>query len=103
MSPGEDSHTTGLVNRDPLIGAVGRFHRPKITMTGPERLGRVVMGLVTLVPGIVILFSAATGVAVLVAVILVVIGPALVIAGIIGHYPLSQGRHPLTDSVGGKS
>lgn len=62
--------------------------RPAVNITPPERFGRILLGLLGSVGGLVLLASAAgTGVAVL-EVLLVVAGLDLVVTGALGHCPL---------------
>ena len=62
--------------------------RPSINITPPERAGRIVVGLAAAVIGVVLLASAASVVAVILEVLLVLAGADLVVTGAIGHCPL---------------
>jgi hypothetical protein len=65
-----------------------RLHRPSINITPIERFGRIVLGLFAIVPGAVILGSAGSGLAAVLAVLLIVAGLDLVVTGALGHCPL---------------
>ncbi|MBI5104067.1 MAG: DUF2892 domain-containing protein [Solirubrobacterales bacterium] len=64
------------------------MRRPLINITMPERLGRIVVGLVGVIGGIVLLGSAGGAGIVVLEVLLVVAGLDLVVTGALGHCPL---------------
>lgn len=77
------------------------MRRPTVNITPLERAGRVTVGLLGVVGGIVLLGSAsATGV-VVVEVLLVLAGLDMIVTGALGHCPLYArlGRRP--PSLGG--
>ena len=62
--------------------------RPSINITPPERLGRIFIGLVGVIGGLILLASAGgTAVAVL-EVLLILAGLDLIVTGALGHCPL---------------
>lgn len=64
------------------------MHRPSINITPRERLGRIVVGLVGVVGGIVLLGSASGAGVVILEVLLVLAGLDLTVTGATGHCPL---------------
>jgi hypothetical protein len=62
--------------------------RPTINITPAERLGRVFVGLVGVVGGLVLLGSAGGAFVVALEVLLVLAGLDLVVTGALGHCPL---------------
>lgn len=64
------------------------MRRPAINITPLERLGRIVVGLVGVIGGLVLLVSAATTLAVVLELLLVLAGLDLVVTGALGHCPL---------------
>lgn len=62
--------------------------RPMINITPTERVGRVFVGLVAAVGGLVLLASAGSAVLVVLEVLLVLAGLDLVATGVLGHCPL---------------
>ena len=64
------------------------MHRPTINITPAERLGRVFIGLLGAVGGLVLLASAGGTVAIVLEVLLVLAGLDLVVTGALGHCPL---------------
>lgn len=67
---------------------LGRFHWPSINITPAERLGRIVLGTLAAVAGVVLLTSAASTPAVALDVLLIAAGLDLVVTGALGHCPL---------------
>lgn len=70
--------------------------RPVVNITHRERAGRILVGLVGVIGGIVLLASASAAGVVLLEVLLVLAGLDLVITGALGHCPLYHklGRVP---------
>lgn len=64
------------------------MNRPQINITPPERIGRVVVGLVAVVGGLILLGSASGALSVVLEVLLVAAGLDLIITGALGHCPL---------------
>ena len=62
--------------------------RPTINITPAERLGRVFVGLVAAVGGLVLLASASSALLVVLEILLVLAGLDLVATGALGHCPL---------------
>ena len=62
--------------------------RPVVNISGPERLGRIVVGSVGVVLGIALLTAASGAAAVVLEVFLVMAGLDLVVTGALGHCPL---------------
>ena len=62
--------------------------RPTINITPAERIGRIFMGLVGVIGGLILLGSASGAVLVALEVLLVLAGLDLVVTGALGHCPL---------------
>lgn len=62
--------------------------RPNINITPAERLGRILVGLVGVVGGLVLLGSAGGAIVAVLEVLLVLAGLDLVVTGALGHCPL---------------
>ncbi len=62
--------------------------RPAVNITLAERLGRVLVGLVGVVGGVVLLASASGPLLVALEVLLVLAGLDLIVTGALGHCPL---------------
>ena len=62
--------------------------RPPINITPTERAGRILVGLVGVIGGIVLLASASGAVVALLEVLLVLAGLDLMVTGALGHCPL---------------
>ena len=62
--------------------------RPIVNISQPERVGRVLMGLLGVVGGIVLLASAGGTAVVLLEVLLVLAGLDMIVTGALGHCPL---------------
>ena len=62
--------------------------RPSVNITPIERIGRVVIGLVAIVGGGLLLAGAASALAVVLEVLLVLAGADLTVTGLLGHCPL---------------
>jgi uncharacterized membrane protein HdeD (DUF308 family) len=62
--------------------------RPTVNITSQERAGRILLGLVGVVAGLVLLGSAGGALAVVLEVLLVLAGLDLVVTGALGHCPL---------------
>ena len=62
--------------------------RPTINITPVERLGRVFVGLVAAIGGLVLLASASSALLVVLEVLLVLAGLDLIATGALGHCPL---------------
>lgn len=62
--------------------------RPTINIAPAERLGRVFVGLVGLVGGLILLGSAAGAVVAVLEVLLIVAGLDLIVTGALGYCPL---------------
>ena len=61
---------------------------PTVNITPIERVGRIVLGVAAVVSGVAWLFSAASGLAVVLEVLLIAAGLDLVITSALGHCPL---------------
>ena len=66
----------------------GWWHRPSINITPTERIGRIAIGAAGIVVGAILLTSAASALAVILEVLLVLAGIDLVVTGALGHYPI---------------
>ena len=64
--------------------------RPNVNITPLERMGRILVGSVGLVGGLLLLGSAGTALAVVLEVLLVLAGLDLMVTGALGHCPLYQ-------------
>ena len=62
--------------------------RPEINITPPERMGRIALGAIAAIVGVVLLGSAGGALAVVLEVLLVLAGLDLVVTGALGHCPL---------------
>lgn len=62
--------------------------RPTVNITSPERVSRVVLGILGVVAGVLLLRAADSATAVILELLLVAAGLDLVITGAIGHCPL---------------
>jgi hypothetical protein len=65
-----------------------RMRRPVVNITPPERAGRIVVGLVGVVGGLVLLSTASAPLLIGLEVLLVLAGLDLVVTGALGHCPL---------------
>jgi hypothetical protein len=81
----------------------GPMKRPTINITPAERVGRILVGFVGVVGGLILLGAAGSAVASVLEVLLVVAGLDLIVTGALGHCPLygrlgyvppSLRRHP---------
>ena len=78
-----------MATRQPEVSAVApKGWRPSVNITGLERVGRVVLGGLAVIAGVVLLASAGSVVAIVLEVLLVLTGLDLVITGALGHCPL---------------
>jgi len=64
--------------------------RSKVNITPAERVGRILLGLVGAVGGILLLAGSPTALAGVLEVLLVLAGLDLVVTGVTGHCPLYQ-------------
>ena len=62
--------------------------RPAVNITPPERAGRIFVGTVGVIVGLVLLASAGGALAVVLELLLVLAGLDLVVTGALGHCPL---------------
>ena len=62
--------------------------RPTINITPAERLGRIFVGLVGVIGGLVLLASAGDAVVAALEVLLILAGLDLIVTGALGHCPL---------------
>ncbi len=74
--------------RKTLEGRLAQMKRPTINITPAERLGRILVGLVGAIGGLVLLGSASGAVVAVLEVLLVLAGLDLVATGALGHCPL---------------
>ncbi|HET6865134.1 MAG TPA: DUF2892 domain-containing protein [Solirubrobacteraceae bacterium] len=63
-------------------------HRWTVNISPAERVGRILVGLVGAVAGVVLLFSAPSALAAVLEVLLIAAGLDLVVTGALGHCPL---------------
>jgi hypothetical protein len=61
---------------------------PTVNITPPERAGRILVGLVGVVAGVLLLASGGGALAVTLEVLLVLAGADLIVTGALGHCPL---------------
>lgn len=85
---GERGHESYGASYETSRKEVHRMKRPTINITPPERIGRVLVGLVGAVGGAFLLGSAAGAVATILVVLLILAGLDLVVTGALGHCPL---------------
>lgn len=78
-----DSSTDSRRQRRP-----GRMKRPTINITPAERLGRVLVGLVAVIGGLILLGSTGGAVVAVLEVLLILAGLDLIVTGALGHCPL---------------
>jgi uncharacterized membrane protein HdeD (DUF308 family) len=64
------------------------MRRPSVNITPPERAGRIFLGLLGVVAGVVLLGSASGALAVTLEILLVLAGLDLIVTGALGHCPL---------------
>lgn len=64
------------------------MRRPSINITPTERAGRVLVGLVGVIGGIILLAGAGAALGAVLSVLLVLAGLDLVVTGALGHCPL---------------
>jgi hypothetical protein len=64
------------------------MRRPEITITPPERGGRIVLGAAAAIIGVLMLASVSGAFAVVLLALLVLAGLDLVVTGALGHRPL---------------
>ena len=64
--------------------------RLSVNITPIERLGRIAIGLATMIAGLVLIVSAGSALAAILEVLLIAAGLDLVITGALGHCPLYQ-------------
>lgn len=77
--------------------------RPEINITPIERLGRIFVGAVAAIGGLVLLGSAGGAVVVVLEVLLVAAGLDLVVTGALGHCPLYRRLGYTPPSLGGSA
>lgn len=68
----------------------GGRRRLSVNITPVERAGRIVLGAVAAIAGVVLLTSAGSALAVVLEVLLIAAGLDLVVTGALGHCPLYQ-------------
>ena len=86
--PYHNSQPTGTEPLDATKRPARRFRRPSINITPTERLGRIVIGTLAALVGVVLLAAAASTLAVILEVLLIAAGLDLVVTGALGHCPL---------------
>ncbi|MFI4977252.1 MAG: DUF2892 domain-containing protein [Solirubrobacterales bacterium] len=64
------------------------MRRPGVNITPPERAGRILLGLLGIVAGVILLGSAGGALAVTLEVLLILVGADLAVTGALGHCPL---------------
>ena len=62
--------------------------RPTVNITPPERAGRILVGLVGVLAGVILLGSAGGALAVTLEILLILAGVDMVVTGALGHCPL---------------
>jgi Protein of unknown function (DUF2892) len=77
--------------------------RPSINITPLERAGRILLGSAGGIAGLILLASAATTLAVVLEVLLVLAGLDLVVTGALGHCPLYRKLGHVPASLRGAS
>jgi uncharacterized membrane protein HdeD (DUF308 family) len=77
--------------------------RPTVNITPTERAGRIGIGLVGVIAGILLLTSAGGLVAVVLLALLVLAGVDLIVTGAVGHCPLYARLHHTPSSLRGAS
>ena len=73
-----------------LVSHVSRLPHPAVNITPIERAGRIILGLLCMVAGVLLLTGAASLVAIVLEILLVLAGLDLFVTGALGHCPLYQ-------------
>lgn len=84
--PGELSYTSSEQRASKR--RLGKMKRPTINITPIERIGRIFVGLVGAIGGLILLGSAGGAVVAVLEVLLVLAGLDLIVTGALGHCPL---------------
>ena len=103
MSALAETRSVNLVDNSERSPATSHLHLPEVNISARERFGRVVVGMVAIVAGVVLLISATSLVIATLEVLLVASGLDLAITGAIGHCPLYQRLGHVPKSLGGES
>lgn len=82
---------------------VFRMKRPTINITPAERLGRILVGLVGVVGGLILLGSTGGAIATVLVALLVLFGLDMVVTGALGHCPLYRKLGYVPPSLRGAS
>lgn len=77
--------------------------RPMVNIAPAERAGRVLVGLVAAVGGLVLLGSASGALLVVLEVLLVIAGLDLIVTGALGHCPLYKRLGHVPSSLRGRA
>ena len=103
MSTRVETRSVTLVDRAEQSAVVRHRHLPEVNISAGERFGRVVLGTVAIVAGVVLLISATSVVIATLEVLLIASGLDLAITGTIGHCPLYRRLGHVPKSLGGES
>lgn len=79
---------TNASDRSESEGRFGQMKRPTTNITPAERLGRILVGLIGVIGGLVLLGSAGGAFVAVLEILLVLAGLDLVVTGALGHCPL---------------
>ena len=77
--------------------------RPTINITAAERLGRVLVGLVGVIGGVILLGSTGGTIVTVLVVLLVLFGLDMIVTGALGHCPLYRKLGYVPPSLRGAS
>jgi hypothetical protein len=86
--PRHDALQTATESVDSTQRPSVRIRRPTINIAPAERVGRIAIGVFAAVAGALLLVSAASGLAIVLEVLLIAAGLDLVVTGALGHCPL---------------
>ena len=105
MSALVETRSVNFVDKAGRFSARSHLHLrlPDVNISARERFGRVVVGMVAIVAGVVLLISATSLVIATLEVLLVASGLDLAITGTIGHCPLYRRLGHVPKSLGGES
>ncbi|MGE0308053.1 MAG: DUF2892 domain-containing protein [Acidimicrobiia bacterium] len=74
----------------PMLSSDAGRRRWSINISAPERFGRIVLGSLAALAGVVLLVGAGSVVAVVLELLLIAAGLDLIVTGALGHCPLYQ-------------
>ena len=98
----ENRCTLNAVGQNPKIGG-RKMHRPVVNITSSERAGRMAIGLLAVVTGVLLLLAADSSLALILELLLVAAGLDLLLTGALGHCPLYAKLGHVPTSLRGRS